>query len=71
MSETRLQNDYNEKGRECDLFVSLFSTKTGKFTEEEFDVAHSRSNEIAGATSPSLTTILYIEPPCSTIFSQL
>jgi hypothetical protein len=26
--------------RSCDIFVSLFLTKTGKFTEEEFDVAH-------------------------------
>ena len=26
--------------RNCDLFVSLFKTKTGKYTEEEFDVAH-------------------------------
>ena len=40
MSETRKQDDYNEKVRSCDLFVSLFMTKTGKFTEEEFDVAH-------------------------------
>ena len=40
MSETRLQNEYNQAVRECDIFVSLFFTKTGKFTEEEFDVAH-------------------------------
>jgi len=40
MSNIRKQDDYNEKIRECDLFVSLFKTKTGKFTEEEFDVAH-------------------------------
>ena len=26
--------------RECDIFISLFSTKTGKYTEEEFDFAH-------------------------------
>jgi hypothetical protein len=40
MSDTRLQDEYNKAIRECDVFVSLFFTKTGKFTEEEFDVAH-------------------------------
>ena len=40
MSETRLQDEYNEAIRKCDIFVSLFFTKTGKFTNEEFDVAH-------------------------------
>lgn len=40
MSETRLQDEYNEAIRNCEVFVSLFFTKTGRFTEEEFDVAH-------------------------------
>lgn len=40
MSETRLQDEYNRKVRACDVFVSLFMTKTGKYTQEEFDVAH-------------------------------
>jgi len=40
MSETRLQEEYNEAVRNCDIFVSLFKTKTGKYTEEEFNVAH-------------------------------
>jgi hypothetical protein len=40
MSETRLQDDYNQAVRSCDIFVSLFKTKTGTFTEEEFDVAY-------------------------------
>ena len=40
MSETRLQDEYNAKVRNCDIFVSLFMTKTGAYTEEEFDVAH-------------------------------
>ncbi|MDH5178861.1 MAG: ADP-ribosylation factor-like protein [Gammaproteobacteria bacterium] len=40
MSDTRLQDEYNKKVRDCDIFVSLFKTRTGKFTEEEFDVAH-------------------------------
>lgn len=40
MSGTRLQDEYNKAVRRCDIFVSLFSTKTGKYTEEEFDVAY-------------------------------
>jgi internalin A len=40
MSETRLQDEYNEAVRACDIFVSLFFRKTGKFTEEEFDTAY-------------------------------
>jgi hypothetical protein len=40
MSDTRLQDEYNEAIRACDIFVCLFFTKTGKFTEEEFDTAH-------------------------------
>ncbi len=40
MSETRLQDEYNKAVRSCDIFVSLFKTKTGRYTEEEFDVAH-------------------------------
>jgi hypothetical protein len=42
MSETRLQDEYNRKIRACDIFVALFMTKTGKFTDEEFDVAHAQ-----------------------------
>jgi hypothetical protein len=40
MSETRLQDEYNREVSTCDIFVSLFRTKTGKYTEEEFDAAH-------------------------------
>ena len=40
ISETRLQDEYNEGVRESDIFVSLFKTKMGKYTEEEFEVAH-------------------------------
>ncbi len=39
MSSTRLQDEYNKRIRDCDVFVSLFKTKTGKYTAEEFDVA--------------------------------
>jgi internalin A len=42
MSKTRLQDEYNERIRDCDVFVSLFKTKTGKYTAEEFDVAWKR-----------------------------
>ncbi|MCP5142179.1 MAG: hypothetical protein H6980_07500 [Gammaproteobacteria bacterium] len=39
MSDTRLQDEYNAAIRACDIFVSLFRTKTGKYTAEEFGVA--------------------------------
>ena len=40
VSKTRLQDEYNKAICDCDIFVCLFFTRTGKFTEEEFDVAH-------------------------------
>jgi hypothetical protein len=39
MSKTRLQDEYNKAIRECDLFVMLFCTKVGRYTEEEFETA--------------------------------
>jgi len=39
MSDTRLQDEYNKAVRGCDVFVALFFSKAGKFTEEEFEVA--------------------------------
>ncbi|MEM8677252.1 MAG: hypothetical protein AAGF83_25855 [Cyanobacteria bacterium P01_G01_bin.67] len=36
MSATRLQDEYNKAVADCDIFVSLFHTKVGKYTEEEF-----------------------------------
>lgn len=36
MSTTRLQDEYNKAIADCDVFVSLFHTKVGKYTEEEF-----------------------------------
>ncbi|MGF1537276.1 MAG: COR domain-containing protein, partial [Elainellaceae cyanobacterium] len=45
MSKTRSQDEYNQRVRNCDVFVSLFKTKTGKYTEEEFDVAHQAFQE--------------------------
>jgi hypothetical protein len=40
MSKTRMQDEYNIAVRACDVFVCLFRTRTGTFTEEEFDNAH-------------------------------
>ena len=42
MSEDRLQEEYNKTVRSCDIFLSLFKTKTGTFTEEEFNVAYQK-----------------------------
>lgn len=39
LSPTRLQDEYNRVIRQCDLFVMLFWTRVGRFTDEEFDVA--------------------------------
>jgi hypothetical protein len=39
VSQTRLQDEYNKAIRECDLFVMLFWTKVGQYTEEEFETA--------------------------------
>ncbi|WP_102406975.1 leucine-rich repeat domain-containing protein [Parabacteroides bouchesdurhonensis] len=40
MSKSRLQDEYNKAVRSSDIFVSLFFTKAGIFTEEEFDTAY-------------------------------
>lgn len=39
MSKTRLQDEYNKAITQCHIFVSLFHTKVGKYTEEEFTKA--------------------------------
>lgn len=39
LSQTRLQDEYNKEIRQCDIFVMLFFTKVGKYTEEEFETA--------------------------------
>jgi hypothetical protein len=41
MSITRKQDDYNKAISECDIFVGLFYTKAGKYTQEEFNTAWS------------------------------
>ena len=42
VSASRKQDDYNQAIKDCDIFVSLFATKAGKFTEEEFDTAYAQ-----------------------------
>ena len=39
LSPTRLQEEYNREIRTCDVFVMLFFTKVGRYTEEEFETA--------------------------------
>ena len=39
VSKTRLQDEYNKAIRECDIFIMLFFTKVGQYTEEEFETA--------------------------------
>ena len=45
MSKTRLQDEYNKAVQECDIFVMLFFTKVGKYTEEEFETAFGKFKE--------------------------
>ena len=40
MSQTRSQDEYNNIIKQCDIFVMLFFTKVGKYSEEEFDIAY-------------------------------
>jgi len=40
MSDTRSQDEYNKDIRTCEIFVCLCFTKCGKFTKEEFAIAH-------------------------------
>lgn len=39
LSPTRLQDEYNAAIRACDLFLMLFCTKVGRYSEEEFATA--------------------------------
>lgn len=39
ISQNRLQEEYNRAIRDCDIFIMLFYSKVGKYTEEEFGVA--------------------------------
>lgn len=39
VSQTGLQDEYNKAIQECELFIMLFATKVGQYTEEEFETA--------------------------------
>lgn len=41
----RSQNNYNLEVKECDLFTMLFYSKVGKYSSEEFELAHSLFDE--------------------------
>jgi hypothetical protein len=45
MSQTRLQDEYNRAIIEADIFIMLFFTKVGKYTEEEFEKAFHQFKE--------------------------
>ncbi len=40
MGSEGIQAEYNKKVQAADIFVSLFFTKAGKYTREEFEVAY-------------------------------
>jgi len=45
MSKTRLQDEYNSAIKNATIFVSLFFTKVGKYTKEEFETAFGQFKE--------------------------
>jgi len=45
MSPTRLQDEYNKSILECDIFLMMFFTKVGQYTEEEFEIAFGQFEE--------------------------
>ncbi|HRC33115.1 MAG TPA: hypothetical protein PK736_06700, partial [Bacteroidia bacterium] len=45
MDKDGLQARYNRAIKNCDIFVSLFFKKVGKFTEQEFEVAFGKFTE--------------------------
>jgi hypothetical protein len=53
VSQTRLQDEYNKAIRECDIFVMLFATKVGKYTNEEFETAF---GQFKATTKPFIFT---------------
>ncbi len=59
MSATRLQDEYNKEVIACDIFVSLFFSKTGKYTEDEFNTAH---RQFQNAGKPQIYTFFKNAP---------
>ena len=45
MDQEGLQSRYNEAVKDCDIFVMLFFSKVGKFTEKEFEIAFGNFKE--------------------------
>ncbi|MEM6967044.1 MAG: leucine-rich repeat domain-containing protein, partial [Bacteroidota bacterium] len=45
MSKTRLQDEYNKAVAKSNIFIGLFGTKVGKYTREEFKIAHQNFQE--------------------------
>ena len=61
------QEEYNEKVRESDFFLTFFHTKAGEYTVEEFDTAleHFEKNELPKCNKPNRKN------EKSTIFSNI
>lgn len=74
ISDSRLQDEYNNELKKCDIALCLFFTKVGKFTEEEFDSAY---ETFKSTGSPRIWTYFKnssvntgsIDPSISTLFS--
>ena len=45
VSQTRLQDEYDKVIKESDIFLMLFFTKVGKYTQEEFETAFGKFKE--------------------------
>jgi hypothetical protein len=66
MSTTRLQDEYDKAIGASDIFVMLFWTKVGKYSEEEFDVASSGFQR----TGKPLIYTYFKEVPSSTALHE-
>ena len=64
LSQTRSQDEYNRLLLDCDLFVMLYWTKVGKYTNEEFDLARAQFLS-AGQPLKIYTYCKTIAPPAS------
>ncbi|MGC4102101.1 hypothetical protein [Ferruginibacter sp.] len=53
VSQTRLQDEYNKAIKESDIFIMLYFTKVGKYTEEEFNNAF---NQFKSTNKPFIFT---------------
>lgn len=62
VSQTRLQDEYNDEIRQCDIFTMLFCTKVGQYTAEEFETAF---QQFKVTNKPSIFTY-FKDAPIST-----